>query len=449
MKMKLLNILLLVCTLFFSSCALKQELKQNENNENVIDKTPIAKGEIIEEKSELIVISEKKKEFLEIVKNDKYASLCSQKKKVEDILKIKNNDSFNKEIEQLFYEYVNNLANSCIDLNLLQNDLKKKEAVENNMHYEYYKEELNKEALIKEFNDEKIKLEDIFKKYEPKHPDFFPLINYLKHNNLDLQQRYKLRLNIERLKLLKYENSNNFIQLNIPSVNFSFYENGKNIKSFGTVVGEYNSQTPILSSTLTHFVINPTWNIPDSIAKNTIIPRALKDKNYLRKKNIVVRKNYNLDSQRIDFNRVDWKRYLNQTSGYIPYKFIQLPSKTNGMGRIKFMFPNAHAVYMHDTIGTWRFGSSKEKIRFTSHGCVRLEHPLAFMKYITTNYTKFPYSYTRNIYDKFKTQNINLSKKLSVHITYITTSIKNGKIFFYKDIYGYDKLQKLNFAMEI
>jgi len=249
------------------------------------------------------------------------------------------------------------------------------------------------------------------------------------------------------LKLLKDYKGDDFIQLNVPSYNFALFENGKKERSFGTVVGATDAQTPIFSSKLSYFIVNPAWNIPDSIAKDSIIPRALKDKNYLRKKNIVIRKkSYKLDAPKVSFKDVNWKKYLKKNVRYIPYKFIQLPSKTNGMGRVKYMFPNDHAVYMHDTIGTWRFKSNKEKIRFTSHGCVRLEHPISLMKHLTTKYTPKSYKSVRQSYLKSEMRTVGLSKKLPVHVTYQTAFIKkNGQVGFYKDVYGYDKIQKLDF----
>lgn len=115
------------------------------------------------------------------------------------------------------------------------------------------------------------------------------------------------------------------------------------------------------------------------------------------------------------------------------------------MGRVKFMFPNDYAVYMHDTIGTWRFKSDKEKIRFVSHGCVRLEHPISFMKHITRKYTPKTYESIRKTYLSSEMRTVGLSKKLPVHITYLTSYLKDGKLGFYKDVYEYDKIQKLNF----
>lgn len=111
------------------------------------------------------------------------------------------------------------------------------------------------------------------------------------------------------------------------------------------------------------------------------------------------------------------------------------------------MFDNDHAVYMHDTIGSWRFKIPKENIRAVSHGCVRLEHPLALMKHLTKNYTPKTYQSVRQTYNKEKTDSINLTKKLPLHITYITSYIKDGKLRFTNDIYGYDKIQKLNYEI--
>ena len=418
----------------------------------VLEKTEIKNGTLkhVKEKTILKVenplegFSTKEIEFLEILKTDKYASLCGNKDDYLNILDLPDNKNRSKKIEDLFYEYTNNLNNSCINQNDFKKKLNTKKYKDLNQDYETYNLKINKKELLEKYHSD-ISIKDILETYTPNHPQFFALIKKLNNTSLSQSKLNKLRLNIERLKLLKYSNSTNFIQLNIPSLDFTFYEEGKKTKSFGTVVGDVNTQTPILSSKLSYFIVNPTWNIPDSIAKKTIIPRALKDKNYLKKKNIVIRKNYKLSSKKFKFQDIKWEKYLKKNVKHIPYKFIQLPSNTNGMGRIKFMFSNDYAVYMHDTIGTWRFKSNKSKIRFVSHGCVRLEHPVSLMKYLSTNYTKHSYKKVRKIYDSNKTDSVSLSKKLPIHLTYQTVQINNGKLSFYNDIYGYDKIQKLNF----
>lgn len=429
----------------FSACSNKQTTVVDYKENDFYEKKQIQITQDTNSNNSFLDLNKKEKEFLEILKNDSFASLCSSKEKYHKILKLQDTKEISKNLEELFYEYTNNLENSCINQKRFQRTLKTKKYKEKKQIYETYNKKINKKNLLKLYRSEKLSIKSILKNYTPKHPDFFKMIKLLDKKKLSKTAYYKLRLNIERLKLLKYYKSNNFIQLNIPSYNFALYENNKKTKSFGTVVGSNKDQTPILSSKLSYFIINPAWNIPDSIAKKSVIPKALKDKNYLKKKNIVIRKNYKQDSQKFKFKDIKWKKYLKKDVKYIPYKFIQLPSKTNGMGRVKFMFKNDYAVYMHDTIGSWRFKINKEKIRSVSHGCVRLEHPISLMRHLSKKYTPKTYKSVRKIYDKEETASVSLSKKLPIHITYITSYIKKGKVKFYKDIYSYDKIQKLNF----
>ena len=450
--MKISNILSSVAILFLvTACTTKTVeinnpiLKTDEAVNNSIETIKNNAQVAIEEKIPEITMNSNELEFLEILKNDNYASLCGSKDEYLNLLTLANGEDKSEKLAELFYTYTNNLSNSCIDQKSFKKELKKRKYKDANQDYEVYNVDIDKKELLKKFSSNTQSVESILETYTPKHPQFFALIKKLDDTSLSQSKINKLRLNIERLKLLKYSNSNNFIQLNVPSYNFAFYEGGKRTKTFGTVVGAPDAQTPVLSSKLAYFIVNPTWNIPDSIAKSSIIPKALKDKNYLKKKNIVIRKNYRLDSKKINFKDVNWKKYLKKNVRYIPYKFIQLPSRTNGMGRMKFIFPNDYAVYMHDTIGTWRFKSSKQKIRFVSHGCIRLEHPVSLMKYLSQNYTKYSYKKVRGIYDSQRTDTIRLNKKLPIHLTYQTVQINNGKLSFYSDIYGYDKIQKLNF----
>ena len=449
--MKISNILSTIAVLaLVTGCAnktIEEPIIENANNKieitnnAAINDLPKVQEAVVKDLSGLTY---KEVEFLEILKADKYASLCGSKDTYLSILNLPNNREKAEKLEDLFYTYTKNLSNSCINQSAFKKELKRKKYRDLNQDYEVYNVDINKSELLAKYNSD-TSIEDILEPYTPKHPQFFELIKKLDDSSLSQAKYDRLRLNIERLKLLKYSNSDNFIQLNVPTHNFAFYEKGKKAKSFGTVVGAVDAQTPILSSKLAYFIVNPTWNIPDSIAKSTIIPKALKDKNYLRKKNIVIRKNYKLSSQKFKLKDIKWKKYLKKNVKYIPYKFIQLPSNTNGMGRMKFIFPNDYAVYMHDTIGTWRFKSSKQKIRFTSHGCVRLEHPVSLMKYLSENYTKYSYKKVRKIYDSSKTDTIRLNKKLPIHLTYQTVQVNNGKLSFYNDVYGYDKIQKLNF----
>jgi hypothetical protein len=426
-------LLSIVISIFITGCFEEKfvfiEQPKKQNKPIVLNQNKQPKQVVLNNESKIKFNSytQTQQEFIQILKNDKYASICDQKYFIDDLI--------DQDIEQLFLSYTKNLANGCLD-------------IKSNSDFNIYKQKVNDKEILEKFNSNNYTVEQILKPYIPNHPWFFKMIDKLNDETLSSKQKYKLRLNIERMKLLKNYKTKNFIQLNIPQYGFDFFENGKVVMSFGTIVGDLENKTPVLSSKLKYFIVNPTWNIPDSIAKKTIIPRMLKNKNYLKKKHIEIHKNYKLTSPKYRQKDINWKKYLKKNVKYIPYKFIQLPYASNGLGRVKFIFPNNYAVYMHDTIGTWRFKQNKQKIRAVSHGCVRLEHPLALIKYISTHYTKRSYKSVRKIYDSHKLKTISLSKPLAVHITYFTTTLdKNGNLKFHNDLYGYDKVQKLNFEL--
>jgi len=451
------SILLLFVIMFFTSCSNKQIINIQEKKEPSTIKitrkdftnnnqTTVIKNNTF--KTTYISNNIVQKEFLNILKYDTYASLCSSKKLYNQVKLETNVIKRDKLLEKLLLNYTYNLANGCIDIKSMQKKLAYNRRHKIKTAYDTYNTYVNKQKILDQYRSKEVSIKTILKPYMPKHPLFKKMVKILHSKKLSAKSKYKLRLNIERFKMMRHYSSNNFIQLNVPSFTFDLYEYGRKSMHFNTVVGDYEHQTPILSSKLSYFILNPTWNIPDSIAKNTIIPRMLKDKNYLRKKHIEIHKNYHLTSKRFKQSDINWKKYLKKNVRYIPYKFIQLPSNTNGMGRVKFMFHNKYAVYMHDTIGTWRFKINKPSIRAVSHGCVRLQHPLALIKHVSTYYTKRSYKSVRKIYDSRRMKTISLSKKLPIHISYITAYIsKNGSLHFYNDIYGYDRIQKLNFKM--
>jgi murein L,D-transpeptidase YcbB/YkuD len=191
--------------------------------------------------------------------------------------------------------------------------------------------------------------------------------------------------------------------------------------------------------------LNPQWGVPDSIARNEVIPKMLEDPDYLVSHNMVIRKSYDLNTPEIDKDSVDWEAYLieEKDSKDMTYKFIEVPSKKNGLGRVKFIFPNKHSVYMHDTQSKHLF---KRKVRTYSHGCVRLEKPMTMLKHISKNYTSNSDEEVKEWYDSLETKHMGLSKKLPVHTAYLTTYVDEcGDLLSFRDIYGFDKLQKLNF----
>jgi murein L,D-transpeptidase YcbB/YkuD len=217
-------------------------------------------------------------------------------------------------------------------------------------------------------------------------------------------------------------------------------ENGKTSLAMKVVVGKYNLQTPVFGEDLQYIVLNPQWNVPDSIARNEIIPKALRNPNYLKSHRMEIHRDFNLNSPKLSLSQVNAKDYVGG-KGFVPFKFIEVPSKKNGLGRVKFLFPNHYSVYMHDTQSKYLFN---RKVRMYSHGCIRLQKPNEMLKYIITHYTNTPWEKAIEMYDSLKTHYIHLTKRLPVHTAYFTIYIDDdGAIQEFKDIYDFDKLQHL------
>ena len=211
---------------------------------------------------------------------------------------------------------------------------------------------------------------------------------------------------------------------------------------FRVVVGQKRLQTPIFAAQLQYVTLNPQWSVPDSIARNEVIPALLKDPEYLKKNRMVVRSNYNLNSKNVVPTNELLESYKGG-KGEVPFKFIEVPSRWNGLGRVKFIFPNRHSVYMHDTQSKNLFN---REVRTYSHGCVRLQKPTALLKYITTHYTDETNEQVQKWYDSFKTHHLKLTTHVMVHTAYMTAYVEeDGKLLMFNDIYGYDKSQRLNF----
>jgi len=241
---------------------------------------------------------------------------------------------------------------------------------------------------------------------------------------------------------MKTDIGTNYALVNIPEFTVRVIENDKTAVKMAVVVGKRKMKTPIFSEDLSYITLNPQWSVPDSIARNEIIPDLLKNPNYLTESRMVMRETYDLNSKKFTPDSVDLKAYVGG-KGHVPFKFIEVPSRKNGLGRVKFIFPNQHNVYMHDTQSKHLF---KRKVRTYSHGCVRLDKPNVMLDYVTKHYTDTTPEEISEKYNSLKTHYINITKRLAVHTSYLTTYIDEGnKLLVFKDIYGFDKSQKLNF----
>jgi len=387
--------------------------------------------------------SSQKNDFLDILKTDKYMSICNQRPLYNKIKSNKNS----KLMTKMLVAYANNLANSCINMKAFNSSQRAKRANKIDTYYATNQEDV-KTSTIKMKLKAGQTIEEILKPYVPKSPQFKALrdkYRTLKSSKKHIRKKKlrKIRINIERTKLMNQKFASHYVLINVPEYKVRVIEEGDTKLKFAVIVGKTNMQTPIFSEKLKYVVINPQWNVPDSIMRKSYIPKIKGNPDWVRAKGYELHKSYDLRSAKINPASVDWSKYPKEGKGDIPYKLIQVPSRKNGLGRVKFIFPNKHAVYMHDTQKKSLF---KKRRRTFSHGCIRLSKPRALLEHITANYSEKELPTVNSWYNSVKTKYLALNKDLQVHVVYFTAYVnETGDLKFFQDIYGFDKSQKLNF----
>ncbi len=382
-------------------------------------------------------------EFEQILKKDKYASLCNLRPLYQEYLQKKDTAILTK----ILVGYSRNLAKSCIDIDTFKAQMRKRKDNKIHSHFDIVQRSYSATDVVSMLNDG-YTIAEIMQKYAPKNPLFkkFAKLNsqHINGKGLNPANYRKLKLSVERTKLLSDEGwGKRYALVNIPEFEFRLIENNTTTMKFPVVVGKKKWQTPVFSSTMTYIVLNPTWNVPDNIAKAEEIPKIIKNPNYLKKKNMLVYKSYDVDSKPVNPSSVPWKSLLSEKykKRGLPYKIIEQPSKRNALGVVKFMFPNKFSVYMHDTPSKSYF---KRSVRAYSHGCVRLSNPLGLLKHLSDNNITEDMNSINKKFESKKMQYMTLKEKIPVHIVYLTAyPEENGQLKFFQDIYGFDKIQHL------
>ena len=250
-----------------------------------------------------------------------------------------------------------------------------------------------------------------------------------------------IRLNLDRIKWLKKRNTKRHIIINIPAFRLYFEENGKLIQTMRVVTGRPNHPTPIFSDRVEYIVLNPYWNVPKSIIQKEFVPKLIRNPNAMAKKGIEIRRGWGKNAKVVNPKNINWRNYVEGTP--MPFHFAQLPGKRNALGKVKFLFPNKFAVYMHDTPSKSLFNKNK---RAFSHGCIRLQKPRELLKTFSTFNSNIDFNKAQTILKGKEKKQIALKEKVPVDIVYLTAWIDyDGKLQFRDDIYHYDAMQLKSF----
>lgn len=238
----------------------------------------------------------------------------------------------------------------------------------------------------------------------------------------------KAAVNMERLRWLPDSlHDSEMIVVNIANFQLDYLSKGDTLFSGKVIVGKQYHASPIFSAPMKYIVFSPYWNVPNSIARNELIPSIRRNPNYLKQKNMEV---VTHSGKLVDPSTVNWY------SKSFPYMIRQKPGGENALGLVKFMFPNKYSVYLHDTPSKSLF---EREDRALSHGCIRLQNPEKFAKLLLSDMPGWTDEKIQEAMHQPKEQIVNLNREIPVVLIYLTFwADSRGQGHFRPDLYGRD-----------
>jgi murein L,D-transpeptidase YcbB/YkuD len=241
----------------------------------------------------------------------------------------------------------------------------------------------------------------------------------------------RILINLERWRWAPRDLGDRYILVNVPAYMLQVMEGLQPALSMRVIVGTPANQTPIFSDEMTYVVFSPFWNIPQNILRDETLPRVVKDPDFLRRNNMEVVGT----SGTVDPLEIDWA----DESATKGLRFRQRPGPDNALGLVKFIFPNRFDIYLHDTPSDRLFF---REVRALSHGCVRVENPVALAEYVLRDQPQWTAARIKTAMRSGQEQSATLKTTLPVHIGYWTAWVEpDGSVRFTGDPYKLDPIQ--------
>jgi L,D-transpeptidase YcbB len=246
----------------------------------------------------------------------------------------------------------------------------------------------------------------------------------------------QIELSMERLRWLPRLDPERLLVVNIPTfrlVAWNADRAGPPALTMGVVVGRaLDRETPVFAEEMTHVIFRPYWNVPRSIARNEILPAVRRDPGYLRK-----------NDMEVVAGPSDGSPVAAATAANLALvaqgrlRIRQRPGAENALGRVKFVFPNDADVYMHGTPAVALFQRSR---RDFSHGCIRVEDPVALAEWVLSGQDGWSRERILEAMEGPPSQRVDLARPLQVILFYVTAVVvaQEGAIHFADDVYGHD-----------
>ncbi len=260
--------------------------------------------------------------------------------------------------------------------------------------------------------------------------------NTLRALNTPIEHRIdQLRASLERARWVfeDIQKTSDLILVNIASAQAALVRDRQITWITRAQVGKSYRQTPVFRGDLEYLVVNPTWTVPPGILRRDVLPRLKADAvGYLASKemDLLTMQGEVVDPATVDFAKLP--------GGSFPYMVRQRPGPHNALGMIKFIFPNHHFVFLHDTPNRELF---ERNARNFSSGCIRIEDPFKMAELVMDN----PEIWNSQTFDEVlasrKTRVIHLDEPLAVYLMYWTAmALADGTVQFFEDVYGRDKI---------
>ena len=294
-----------------------------------------------------------------------------------------------------------------------------------------------------ELSPESINGKALLSSLQNKMPDF-ALYRLLYNTRADLVEAFvngtdpecldKIRVidvNLERLRWQPVEANDKTILVNVADFSLSVLEKEKVTWQTRVIVGNCDTPTPRISSFIEYVVFNPTWTVPQSIVEASILPHIQQDADYLSRNSF-----YLIDEEGVllDPDQISWHNF---TVDSIDFRIVQAPGPNNALGRVKFVFPNDEAIYLHDTP---QKGLFEQRIRIFSHGCIRVEHPLELAEILLDDAKMYNEDKINEIVVAGETRILKLTLPLQILIAYLTASTNpSGHVVYHEDVYDADE----------
>ena len=273
-------------------------------------------------------------------------------------------------------------------------------------------------------------LESAVKRFQTRHgldadgvigPKSFTALNTPVSDRID-----QIRLSLERARWILRGLEGDFVLVNIAGAETYLARDGQVVWRTRSVTGQEYRKTPVFRDEIRYMEFNPTWTVPVSIFRKDKLPKIRKDANYLSRGGYMVR---NSDGAEVSPASVNWSA---KNPGVT---LVQRPGPSNALGLVKFMFPNKHAVYLHDTDDRSLFDRADRNL---SSGCVRVEDPFVFADLLMQGAPDWSAARREDILAGGKTTRIDLPTPMPVLLTYYTAWVAEDQVQFRRDVYDRD-----------